>query len=259
MREISVSSEETTESQIKGEKQLSYLTETVIWYLISYKFDEYEKDRKAKDELTIKLQTQVTELTDKVSNLSVQVDKQEQYSRRNCLQIHDVEENRNEDTDTLSICIIKEHLGLDIQPSDIDGMHRIGNKNKACKKGRAIIIKFTRYNTRKKVSMNKKSLKGHMSVTKSLTFLWMTKLKDARDDFGFNRVWTSDGSIMVMEEGSTKPKVKYMGDSWINDCVAFYIMEKDIVFWGVYFIYFRVIILGHNRVLKGKNITMLFV
>ena len=59
-------------------------------------FDEYEKDRKAKDKLIIKLQTQVTELTDKVSNLSVQVDEQEQYSRRNCLLIQGTEENRNE-------------------------------------------------------------------------------------------------------------------------------------------------------------------
>ena len=83
-------------------------------------FDEYEKDRKAKDKLIIKLQTQVKELTDKVSNLSVQVDEQEQYSRRNCRLIHGREENRNEDTDTLSINIINEHLGLDIQPSDID-------------------------------------------------------------------------------------------------------------------------------------------
>ena len=38
---------------------------------------------------------QVTELTDKFSNLSVQVDEQEQYSRQNCLLIHDVEENQN--------------------------------------------------------------------------------------------------------------------------------------------------------------------
>ena len=38
-------------------------------------------------------------------------------------------------------------------------MHRIGNKNKTRKKGRAIIIKFTRYNTRKKVFMNIESLK----------------------------------------------------------------------------------------------------
>ena len=87
---------------------------------MSDKFDEYEKDRKARDELITKLQTQVTELTGKVSNLSVQVDKQEQYSRRNCLLIHGIKENRNEDTYTLSMSIINKHLGLDVQPSDID-------------------------------------------------------------------------------------------------------------------------------------------
>ena len=79
IREISVSSKETTASQIKGNKQLSDLIDFV--QLISGKFDEYEKDRNAKDELIIKLHTQVMELTDKVSNLSVQVDEQEQYSR----------------------------------------------------------------------------------------------------------------------------------------------------------------------------------
>ena len=72
MKEITVSSKETTASQIKDEKQLSDLTNSV--QLISDKFDEYEKDRKAKDELIMKLQTQVKELTDKVSNLFVQVD-----------------------------------------------------------------------------------------------------------------------------------------------------------------------------------------
>ena len=59
---------------------------------MSDKFDEYEKDGKARDEL-IKLQTQVTELTGKVSNLSVQADKQEQYSRRNYLLINGVEKS----------------------------------------------------------------------------------------------------------------------------------------------------------------------
>ena len=111
MKEKSVSSKETTASHIKGEKQLSDLTDSV--QLISDKFDQYEKDRKAKDELIMKLQTQVTQLTDKVSNLSVKVDEQEQYSRRNCLLIHGVEEVQNEDTDTISINIINEHLGID--------------------------------------------------------------------------------------------------------------------------------------------------
>ena len=41
----------------------------------------------------------------------------------------------NKDTDTLSVNIINEHLGLDIPRSDHDRMHRIGNKNKAHIKG----------------------------------------------------------------------------------------------------------------------------
>ena len=63
--------------------------------------------------------------------------------------------------------------------------------------------------------MNEKMFKGtNISVTESLTSLRMTKRceRDARDEYGFNKVWTSDGRIMVMEEGSAKPKVIY-GDS----------------------------------------------
>ena len=75
-----------------------------------------------------------------------------------------------------------------MKPSDIDRTHRIGNKNKGRKKGRAIIIKFTRYNTRKNFFMNKKEFKEiNMPVTESLTSLWMAKLKDARDEYGFNK------------------------------------------------------------------------
>ena len=111
MRAISVSAKETTVSQIKSEKQ-SNLPNSV--QLLSDKFDEYEKDKKPKDALIIKCQTQVTEFTDKVSNLSVEVDEQEQYSRRNCLLIHGVGYNRNEDPVTSSISVINEHFGIDI-------------------------------------------------------------------------------------------------------------------------------------------------
>ena len=58
--------------------------------------------------------------------------------------------------------------------------------------------------------MNKRKFKGtNISVTESLTSLEMVKLKDARDEYGFNKVWISDGRIMMMEEGSDKPKVIY--------------------------------------------------
>ena len=112
MRETSLSSKKATKSQIKDEKQLSVLTDSV--QQASDKFDEYEKDKKINNEQIIKLQTQVTELTDKLSKLSLQVYEQKQYSRRNCFLIHDVDENRNADTDTLSMGIVNAHLGLDI-------------------------------------------------------------------------------------------------------------------------------------------------
>lgn len=62
---MSVSSKETTTFQVKGEKQLSNLSDSV--QLISVMFDEYKNSRKAKDELIAKTQVQVMELTDKVS------------------------------------------------------------------------------------------------------------------------------------------------------------------------------------------------
>ena len=43
---------ETAANQIKGENQLSHLTDSV--QLISDKFDEYERDSMAEDELIIK-------------------------------------------------------------------------------------------------------------------------------------------------------------------------------------------------------------
>ena len=55
MREILVSSKEKTAYQIKGEKKLSNLADSV--HLISHTFDKYEKDRKGRVKLIVKFQT----------------------------------------------------------------------------------------------------------------------------------------------------------------------------------------------------------
>ena len=63
-------------------------------------------------------------------------------------------------------------------------------------RNRAIIIKFTRYDTRKNVFMNIRKFKGtDITVTESLTFLRMAKLKDARDGYKFGTIWNSNGRI----------------------------------------------------------------
>ena len=107
------------------------------------------------------------------------IDDQQQYSRRNCLLIHGIEENEGENVDELVQQTISNNLMIDdISISDIDRTHRIGNKksfhgrvtrhNKP--KVRAIIVKFISYRKRRKVFYAKKILKNSgIVITESLT------------------------------------------------------------------------------------------
>ena len=96
MKEIFDLANTTNESQIKGEQQLKCLTDSVEF--ISARFDEYEADLKKKDEMINSLEEKVLGLTEKVDKLSSLVDRQEQYSRRNCILIHGVKKNQNQGT-----------------------------------------------------------------------------------------------------------------------------------------------------------------
>ena len=48
-----------------------------------------------------------------------------------------------------------------------------------------------------------------MSITESLTGLRKSKLKEARDEFGFRNVWSPDGWILYKEEASDQTRVYY--------------------------------------------------
>ena len=86
----------------------------------------------------------------------------------------------------------------EINIEDLDRTHRIGKVNNG--KSRPIIVKFARYNVRKKIFHNKRKLKG--KNTESLTMLRVKKLNEARDLYDRNNVWTYDGRIMVKDENN---------------------------------------------------------
>ena len=140
-----------------------------------------------------------------------QVNQQAQYSVRNCLLFHGIKEEKDEDTDSIIINIVKEEMDIDILPNDLDRSHRTGNP-KAKKKERPIIVKFVRYNLRHNIFKNKKLLNGKgVSITESLTKDRMAKLNEARETYGFRNVCTSDGKIFFKDEKnpSSKPLVYY--------------------------------------------------
>ena len=198
---------ELKEKQIKGKSHLQELSDAVDF--ITKKFDKYEQERKEREEIINNLTENVSRLTQKVDDLSEAVEKQEQYSRRNCLLLHGIPEKKQENTDELCIKAINEHLDLDINDRDIDRTHRIGNPRNTDEKPRPIIIKLVRYNDRKKIFDSKKKLKGKkIAITESLTVTRMKKLNEARERYNFKNVWTSDGKILY-KDGLEKIKAYY--------------------------------------------------
>ena len=168
---------------IKCEKQLVDLAESVKF--ITSKFDELEKDRKEKEKIINNLKGEVSYLSEKLGKLEESIDAQQQYSRRNCLLLHGIEETKGEDTDNIVLEILNNDMDLNILKTALDCSHRIGNP-KSKKKPRPIIIKFVRYYDRRDVFMNKKCLKGTgKSITESLTAFRMQKPKNARDEHVF--------------------------------------------------------------------------
>ena len=199
--------DQNRQTQIKGEQSLADLSKSVKF--ITDKFDEYEKEREGKNEIIKKLNEKVSALTERSKVLEESIDQQEQYSRRNCLLIHGVEENSNEDTDKLALNIINNDLEIDLTETAIDRTHRIGDPKKKKKKVRPIIVTFVRCYDRKQVFSKKKLLKGKgISITESLTRFRMKKLEEAREKHGFKNFWSVDGRIMF-KEANDKPSVYY--------------------------------------------------
>ena len=145
----------------------------------------------------------------RIDKLEYLVDRQEQYSRRNCLLVHGIADINDENTDDLVLKTINEKLDIDITENEIDRSHRIGKK-KDGQRPRPIIVKLRRYNTRKKVSASKRKLKGTgVSIAESLSVKRMEQLNKAREEHSFTNVWTTDGRILFKRPNENKGNLFY--------------------------------------------------
>ena len=97
--------------------------------------------------------------------------------------VHGIVETDDEDTDDLVIETISKKVNIEISPVDLDRMHKIGKKKVGQNKSRPIIVKLSRYNVRKKIFSNKKTLKrSNLSITESLASKRMEFIEKARSD-----------------------------------------------------------------------------
>ena len=91
----------------------------------------------------------------------------------------------------------RNELGIEVKHEEIDGAHCVGKPNSDG--ARALIVKFKSYESKRKIMINKRKLKGRkLYVNEDLTWVNQQLLKRVRDviagkAYGF----TADGYILV--------------------------------------------------------------
>ena len=149
MKKVLQMCEETKDSQIKGKSQLNSLSETMDF--MTNNFEEYEQERQEKYNIIESMKSDMVNMNEKIEKLEWMVDRQEQYSRRNCILLHGIAEGERENPDNLVLETLNRKLHIDLTLSDLDRTHRIGQKKASSNKQRAVITKFVSYNTRKRI------------------------------------------------------------------------------------------------------------
>lgn len=98
---------------------------------------------------------------------------------------------------------------MELKPEDIDRTHRTAKSNRDKGKPRAIIAKFTSYNTRKSVIKERCRLKGTgIGIQELLTKQKQTLLDRAKKSVNevprFKASWTWDGNVVLLVDYDAK-------------------------------------------------------
>ncbi len=149
-------------------------------------------------------------LEKKIGEYESKLDDYEQYSRRNCLLIHGIDDSqtRSENTTKITKDTIKQYLGIDLDEGDIDRSHRLGRKNQAANSNnpigihsrpRPIIVKFCSYAMRDRIFKAKRQLKATgIVITESLTSRRMDLLNATKSHESVKSAWSIDGRISCL-------------------------------------------------------------
>lgn len=191
---------------------------------------QLEDSHSALKEENSKLKRQLATIHNELETLKFNCDEQEQYNRRECLEIHGIPTMEKEDTNDI-ITKVGSLINVKIEPNDISVSHRLPTKNKDRKDNiKPIIVKFTRRDVRDQLYSSRRLLKDHtiddigmgrlgsskIFIQESLTFkkkdLFKKCLKFKKEN-KFKFIWTSYGTIFLRKnEHSPSHKITYESD-----------------------------------------------
>lgn len=152
--------------------------------------------------------------------LRYEIDRLEQYQRRETVKITGIEEKEDENIEHVVTKLFND-IGADIETEDISAVHRNGSKAKigVAKKPRPILVKFTSRKKKALLMLKKKALKDspqfkHVYFNDDLTPLRSRLLHKVKSLDTVQRVNTThDGKIVAhlkLKAGQSKQEVIYV-------------------------------------------------
>ena len=143
---------------------------------------------------------QIQELTKSIISNTTKLEEQEQYSRRNCLIIHGLDDiPETADCFQFENYVVNKinHFQLGtITNNDIDTAHPLPVKTRS---KLAAVVKFTRRNVKIPIYRKKTLLKHFqgIGITESLTKTSLALMKAAKEKYGLKQVGSVDGNIFA--------------------------------------------------------------
>ncbi|KAI8517608.1 hypothetical protein Bbelb_036250 [Branchiostoma belcheri] len=171
---------------------------------------------------------EIEKLNARLAAVENHANRNEQYSRKNCLLAFGIppppstEGVMSENCAETFIEFSKNHLDIDMQPSDIDIAHRVGGSRDGVK---PIIVKFSNYTKRSQVYSAKKNLKGKRNIMdkpfvirENLTKRNLELYNAVKRLPQVGNVWTKDGKIYakVIRDGGTSEIRRFDSDNDVH-------------------------------------------
>lgn len=184
---------------------------------------------------------EVTRLKTETQKQRFDIDRLEQYSRKDSIRIQGIEENRDEKTNDIVVKLAKD-IGVNIQDRDISVSHRLpqraGRGRNGATRPKPLIVKFVRHDTKVAIMQKKKQLKNkegyrNVFIDDDLTPLRNKMLRELKRDETVKRCWSIDGRIFCIQEERGQ-EVKRVIDS-PDDLLKVGWSEEKVAEMGLFF------------------------
>ena len=104
-----------------------------------------------------KVEAETTQVKPELKQAKIEVDNLGQYSRRNCVVLHGLPMNRNENTDQVVKQFCWERLNYELCSEDLDQTHRLFSTIKQNElSSKPTIVQFVSHNVKKDIYLKKK-------------------------------------------------------------------------------------------------------